>query len=67
MNRIHFAHRIDIWDKDGGEILEHVAGVEDSAVARAAYEAALKRWPGQVITLRQGARIVRDSRRTRLA
>ena len=35
-------------------------------VAMAAYEAACRHWPGETITLRQGAR-VEDSRKERLA
>ena len=53
--RTHFAHRIDLWDDRGDNIIDHVAGVEDFAVARAAYRAALVRWPNAVITLRHDA------------
>jgi hypothetical protein len=44
-----------------GELLEHLAGVQDFEFAQATYEAALKRWPGMPIMLRQGARTVHDS------
>jgi hypothetical protein len=44
-----------------------VAGVEDYQVALATYRAAVERWPGAAITLRQGARVIEDSRRLRLA
>jgi hypothetical protein len=54
---IHFAHRIDCWDDDG----------ENFAVAKVAYRAACKRWPQAAITLRQGARVIEDSRQRRLA
>jgi hypothetical protein len=47
--------------------MEHVAGIEDLAIAVAAYEAACKRWPGEAITLRQGVRVLEDSRNKRLA
>jgi hypothetical protein len=47
--------------------MEHVAGIEDLIVATAAYETACKRWPGETITLRQGARVLEDSRNKRLA
>jgi hypothetical protein len=60
--RTHFSFRIDTWDDAGDKPLEHIAGIEDFAVARAAYRAALIRWPNAVITLRQGARVVLDSR-----
>jgi hypothetical protein len=61
--RTHFVYRIDIWSKDGKNIVEHLAGLENLIVARAAYRAACERWPNARITLRQGARIVEDTRR----
>jgi hypothetical protein len=54
-------HSIDTWTPDGESIVEHVAGVEDYQVALATYRAACERWLGP-ITLRQGARVVEDSR-----
>jgi hypothetical protein len=50
--RTHFAYRI-------------LAGVEDLQVAKATYLAACQRWPGTPITLRQGTRVIEDSRQTR--
>lgn len=52
-SRTHFGHRIDMLDREG-EIVEHLAGVEDSLLADATYEAALRRWPKVAIILRQG-------------
>jgi hypothetical protein len=43
--RTHFVYRIDIWTKDGKNIVEHLAGLENLIVARAAYRAACERWP----------------------
>jgi hypothetical protein len=65
--RTHFAFRIDPWTTDGENVIEHVAGVEDYQVALATYRAAVERWPGAALTLRQGARVIEDSRRTRVA
>jgi hypothetical protein len=48
--RTNFTFRIDTWTPDGESIVEHVAGVEDYEIA--------------VITLRQGARVIHDSRET---
>jgi hypothetical protein len=45
--------------------LEQVALVEDYQVALATYRAAYQRRPGASITLRQGARVIEDSRRLR--
>jgi hypothetical protein len=50
-----FKYRIDRWDAAGHNILEHVAGLEDFAVAQAAYDRACRRWPKDRITLQQGA------------
>ena len=30
-DRKRFSHRIDLWDEDGENVLEHLAGVEDFA------------------------------------
>jgi hypothetical protein len=54
------------WTPDGESIVEHVAGIEDYQVALVTYRAACQRWPGIPITLRQGARVIEDSRRLRV-
>jgi hypothetical protein len=64
--RTRFAHRVDMWDDAGDNVIEHLAGVDDFELARATYLAACQRWPSAAITLRQGARVIEDSRRTRL-
>jgi hypothetical protein len=46
--------------------VEHVAGVEDYQVALATFLAACQRRPGTPISLRQGARVIEDSRRLRV-
>jgi hypothetical protein len=54
----HHAHSIDRWDDaTGSNLYEHLAGVNDSP-ARATFAAAVKRWPGAKITLRNSARII---------
>ena len=63
--RAQFAHRIDLWDSTGDNIVEHLAGIEDFDLAKATYWAACQRWPGANITLRAGARMIEDSRRVR--
>jgi hypothetical protein len=57
---------VDIWDAIGNSIVEHVAGVDDVEMAEATYRAAVARWAGTPITLRQGARVIEDSRRLRV-
>jgi hypothetical protein len=38
-----FLYRIDVWTIDGEQVIEHLAGVEDSELAVATYHAARKR------------------------
>jgi len=64
--RSHFTFRIDRLDANG-DVFDHVAGLEDFDLAVATYKAACKRWPSEPIMLRQGARVVHDSRKTGLA
>ena len=64
-NRTHFTHRIDMLAA-AGEIQEHLAGVEDYILAEAVWRETIARWPGATIILRQGGRIVHDSRRPRV-
>jgi hypothetical protein len=59
-------NRIDAWDADGENVIEHLAGVEDLQVAKATYLAARQRWPETPINLAPGIRVIEDSRRTRL-
>jgi hypothetical protein len=65
--KTHFTFRVDTWTPDGESIVEHVAGVEAYQVALATFLAACQRWPGTPITLRQGGRVIEDSRRLRMA
>jgi hypothetical protein len=59
--KTQFQFRIDLWDSNGDNALEHIAGLDDFEVATAAYRAALTRWPNSRVILRQGARTVHDS------
>jgi hypothetical protein len=47
-----------VWDASGDNIIDHLAGLDDHAMAVAAYRAAAKARPGAKITPRQGARVV---------
>jgi hypothetical protein len=66
VTRTHFTFRVDTWTADGESIIEHVAGVEDYELALAIYRAACLLWAGTPITLRQGARVIEDSRHLRV-
>jgi hypothetical protein len=56
--KTHFAFRIDVWDGAGDNLVEHLAGLDDYAMAVAAYWAAVQNRPIDKITLRQGIRVV---------
>jgi hypothetical protein len=64
---LRHAQEHDTWTPDGESIVGQVALVEDYKVALATFRAACERWPNTPITLRQGARVIEDSRRLRLA
>jgi hypothetical protein len=67
VNRTLFSYRIDTWTIDGEYVLDHLAGIEDFQLAQATYQAACRRWPDTVITLRQGAKVIEDNRQVRTA
>jgi hypothetical protein len=56
--KTHFAFRIDVWDDAGDNLVEHLAGLDDYAMAVVAYSAAVESRPKDKITLRQGIRVV---------
>jgi hypothetical protein len=56
---------IELWDEADKHVEELIALTGDYSVARAAYQEALKRRPGRIITLRQKSRVLADSRRRR--
>jgi hypothetical protein len=57
---LHF--RIELWDEHDTHAEELIALVGDYAVAHAAYAEAVRRRPGKIVTLRQQARLLADSR-----
>ena len=54
--------RIEVWDERDSHVEALVALVGDHAVARAAFDEAVRRRPGRIVTLRQRARLLADSR-----
>jgi hypothetical protein len=59
--KANVSYRIDRSD-DHGNVLGHVAEIDDDSVAVRVYKAACERWPGQLIPLRQGKQVIADSR-----
>jgi hypothetical protein len=56
-------YSVEQWDDQDSCVEELIALTGDYRVARAAFEEAVKRRPGRVITLRQKTRLLADSRR----
>ena len=54
--------RIELWDDTDAHIEEVIALASDFSTASSAYEEAVKRRPGKLITLRQKARVIKKSR-----
>jgi hypothetical protein len=54
--------RVEMWDDADSHIEEVIALTADYASACGAYEQAVKRRPGKLITLRQQARVIKKSR-----
>jgi hypothetical protein len=56
-------YSVEQWDDDDKYVEELIALTGDYRVARAAFEEAVKRRPGRIVTLRQETRLLADSRR----
>ena len=56
-------YSVELWDDADRHVEELIALTGDYRVARAAYEEAVKRRPGRIVTLRQKTRLLADSRR----
>ena len=54
--------KFELWDDADRHIEEVIALASDYASACGAYDEAVKRRPGKLITLRQKARVIRKSR-----
>ena len=67
VTRTHLVYRVELWDSSGANVVDLLAEVRDLQVAMDTYRSAVRRWPGGVITLRQSARVLEDSRDTRVA
>jgi hypothetical protein len=54
--------RIELWDDADRHVEEVIALASDFASACGAYDEAVKRRPGKLVTLRQKARVIKKSR-----
>jgi hypothetical protein len=55
-------YSVELWDDADSHVEELIALTGDYRVAKAAFEQAVKSRPGRIITLRQKARLIADSR-----
>ena len=56
-------YSVELWDDEDSHVEELIALTGDYRVARAAFDEAVKCRPGRIVTLRQKARLLADSRR----
>lgn len=56
-------YSVEQWDDEDRHVEELIALTGDYRVARAAFDEAVKRRPGRIITLRQKTRLLADSRK----
>ena len=54
-------YRVELWDDADRQVEEVIALASDFASACGAYDEAVKRRPGKLITLRQKARVIKKS------
>jgi hypothetical protein len=54
---------LELWADADSHVEELIALTGDYRVARAAFEEAVKRRPGRIVTLRQKTRLLADSRK----
>ena len=57
------AYMVEQWDDGDRYVEELIALTGDYGVARAAFDEAVKRQPGRIVTLRQKTGLLADSRR----
>jgi hypothetical protein len=55
-------YRIEVWDQRDAHVEELIALVGDHAVARAAFEEAIRRRLGRIITLQQKSQVLAESK-----
>jgi hypothetical protein len=54
------SYRIKLWDKYELHIRWTIAAIGHIDLAHAAFDEAVKQWPDQRLTLRQGIRVIQD-------
>ena len=54
--------KVELWDESDSRPLEVLATSSSIWIARAAFEEAVRRYPGAPVLIRQGIRVVESSR-----
>ena len=62
INTIALPFKIEAWSKDGQRIDRLLATATNIGIARGAYDAAVALFTGEWITLRQGERVVSETK-----
>lgn len=52
------SYAVDVWDRSGNHVVEHVGDLSNHAAAQAAFGVACEARPGHEVTIRQGIRVV---------
>ena len=60
---LRLPYSVELWDDADSHVEELIALTGDYRVARAAFDEAVKRRPGRIVTLRQKTRLLADSQR----
>jgi hypothetical protein len=61
---LNLPYSVEQWDDADQHVEELIALAGDYRVAKAAFDRAVRERPGRIITLRQKARLIADSRRS---
>ncbi len=56
----NMSYRVELWDQYALHIRWTAAAIGHIYIARAAFDQAVKEWPDQRLTLRQGTRVIQE-------
>jgi hypothetical protein len=56
----NMSHRVELWTEDGQQVRWAVAATANVTVGHAAFEAAVRNWPHERFTLRNGILLIRE-------
>lgn len=62
----NMSHRVELWTADGQQVRWAVAATASVTVGHAAFEAAVRNWPHERFTLRNGILVIREHPKSRI-